>query len=868
MNWADITNNLRKSYEHFTTAIRKKYGSTNVKRGVLFTGRTLFREQNPPMMSKKRFFLTIHGHFYQPPREDPWTGRIEKQESAWPANDWNARIHEECYGPNAWSRVLNSKGQIEEIVNNYEYFSFNIGPTLMNWIRRFQPETYARIREADRKSLERLGHGNAIAQVYNHIIMPLASPRDRLVQIRWGLRDFEEHFGRKPEAMWLAETAINMDTVVDLIREGIKYVILAPSQAARVRPIVQKGNPASPWENVASHTIDTARPYRIYPKDQSGAPLCAGHLDVFFYNGSISSAVSFEHLLRSGEAFANRIEESFTPNNKPQLCSVVTDGESYGHHEPFGDMCAAYLFSRELPKRGIEVVNFGWFLEHFPPEMEAELANAHGEGSAWSCVHGVGRWYRDCGCHTGGKEGWNQKWRTPLRLALNNMKAKLDRLYERGAAQLSNFPPMEMLDDYIEVLLQEIQPEELTATARRFVEKRLKPGLSFEQEGLSLLRLLEAQKFALYSFTSCGWFFNDIEGIEPVQNLRYAHRAIELIEDSAERDEVEENFIETLKQAISNERKLNGEEVFRQFALPAMPASWRLTARALLDPQRTFDRVVSVTHELTIDARSIRYTKPYRLWQVALRDARMLQRESFYVVTLWDDFREEAMVVLPKDCKESEVVLPKKAPGSLRRVNKIFPNSTLVRIRDMFPTDLQEMADRLTHDSFEAICKEHLEYGKRHKLLFGMLEQKSVQIAKHVRISLQMSLIAEAQMILSNYENGFDSDEMEKLKQVRERIDEIGLESGGEWIKEEYGAHLAASVAAIRLDSDDQQIEKVLQLIVAAELGGVPIKRSLLERIAWRLYPEWLEAKRKKQPVSPQLYNFFGYLNFALPETV
>ncbi|MBO7131634.1 MAG: DUF3536 domain-containing protein, partial [Fibrobacterales bacterium] len=374
-------------------------------------------------------FLTIHGHFYQPPREDPWTGRIEVQPSAWPARDWNTRIHAECYGPNAWSRVLNDRGQIESIVNNYESFSFNIGPTLMSWIRRFEPETYARIREADRLSVERLGHGNAIAQVYNHVIMPLASARDRETQLKWGIADFEEHFGRRPEAVWLAETAINMDVVVDLVREGIKYVILAPGQAARVRPIVEAG-PTPEWRSVDAGSLDTTRPYRIFPRNEHGEPLCDGHLDAFFYNGWLSSAVSFEHLLRSGETFADRIEGTFRPDAGPELCSVVTDGESYGHHEPFGDMCAAYLFSRELPRRGIEVVNFGWFLEHFPPKDEVELANAYGEGSAWSCAHGVGRWCRDCGCQTGAGEGWNQKWRAPLRDGLNALKERLDEVFE------------------------------------------------------------------------------------------------------------------------------------------------------------------------------------------------------------------------------------------------------------------------------------------------------------------------------------------------------------------------------------------------------------------------------------------------------
>ncbi len=806
-------------------------------------------------------YLTIHGHFYQPPREDPWTGRIEVQPSAWPARDWNARIYAECYGPNAWSRVLNERGQIESIVDNYEYYSFNIGPTLMSWIRRFEPEAYARIREADRLSVERLGHGNAIAQVYNHVIMPLASARDRETQLKWGIADFEEHFGRRPEAVWLAETAINMDVVVDLVREGIKYVILAPGQAARVRPLVDSGT-LPPWTDVSPATLDVTKPYRVFPRDEHGEPLCDGHLDVFFYNGALSSAVSFEHLLRSGETFAGRIEGTYRPDAGPELCSVVTDGESYGHHEPFGDMCAAYLFSKELPRRGIEVVNFGWYLEHFPPKDEVELANARGEGSAWSCAHGVGRWCRDCGCQTGAAEGWNQKWRAPLRDGLNALKARLDEIFESEASRLSATDPWELRNDYVSVLVDEIFPERLAASSAAFLKRHLKKGLKPAADGAKLLRLLESQKYAMYAFTSCGWFFNDIEGIEPVQNLRYARRAIEMAGGEELRGELEELLLGRLREAVSNAHGLTGEQVYRDLALPGMPAGWRLAASALLDPVRPDDFVEKEVHGLKFEAECERHDRHFRLWNCRIADVRELVDERFRAVTLRDSFREECLVVFPG--AEGEVAFPKAPPRLLRDVHGLFPGGHLVRLADAFPSDLQVLADRLAHDSFGEIVEEFRDFGERHNLLFGLLDQKMVRVAEHVREPLVLSIVADVQNILKKFATGFSERDIEDLRALHDRAEEAGAPLWGDWIKDEYGAQLAELVAATRLDSPPGEIQKVLNLIVAAELGGVPLDRNLLERIAWKLYPRWREAVRTKQPAEPRLVDFFGYLNFSV----
>lgn len=469
-------------------------------------------------MSQTRY-LTIHGHFYQPPRENPWTGEIEIQKSAAPSHDWNERILKECYDPNAHSRVLNGEGKIEDQVNNYAHMNFNMGPTLLNWIRFNHPDTYERIVQADKDSCERLnGRGNALAQVYNHIIMPLASPHDRVTQIEWGLKDFEYHFGRPAESIWLAETAINMDVVVDLIQAGVKYVIMAPTQFEAFREI----NTDSPYENTqdwsyqAPHEMDTHQAYRIYPRNEKGQPICEGYLDAFFYDGPLSTAVSFENILKDANVFGDRIAGSFQDQGKPELLSIATDGESYGHHDKFGDMCLAYFFDRIAKKKNIEVVSYAWYLENHPPILEAKLRNEHDEGTAWSCAHGVGRWYRDCGCATGGDADWNQKWRTPLRDALDFLKNKLDEIFVREMKLITDIDPWDIRNQYVEVLIQ---------NDLKFTEQWVESKLSVQDEnvGSKMLGLLEMQKFGMYMYTSCGWFFNDFEGIEPVQNLSLIH---------------------------------------------------------------------------------------------------------------------------------------------------------------------------------------------------------------------------------------------------------------------------------------------------------------------------------------------------------
>lgn len=465
--------------------------------------------------------VIIHGHFYQPPRENPFTGAIERQESAARYHDWNERITAECYRPNTRSKVLDEDGQVVDIVNNFEHMSFNFGPTLLDYLAKRHPQTYQRILEADSKSLAARGHGNAIAQCYNHMIMPLASGRDRRTQIIWGREDFRFRFRRKPEGMWLPETAVDPATLDDLARTGLKFVLLSPSQALRIH-----SRDSDEWQDVSTIGAPADRPYFCRTAH--------GDMAVLFYHPELSQGVAFGHLLTSATTFAGQIAQ------QDRLVLVCNDGESYGHHEPRGDMCMAYLATRELPGRGMTLTNPAAFLAGQPPEWEVQLK----PGSSWSCVHGVERWKTDCGCKTGGSDGWNQAWREPLRAGLDRLRERLDQIFEQtGSLHLED--PWKARDDYIHIILDKSE-----SAARTFFEQNTRGEIS-DAVRTRIYRLLEMQHFAMLMYTSCGWFFSDISGLETVQNIRYALRAAQLGEMLAG-EPVDQELREELKKARSN----------------------------------------------------------------------------------------------------------------------------------------------------------------------------------------------------------------------------------------------------------------------------------------------------------------------------
>ncbi len=505
-------------------------------------------------------YVIIHGHFYQPPRENPWTEAIERQPSAAPHHDWNERVTAECYHPNAFSRILSPyQERIAEIVNNYTSISFNFGPTLLSWLERHAPETYLRVLAADRQSAERFsGHGNAIAQAYNHIILPLANERDRLTQIRWGIADFRHRFGRRPESLWLPETAVDHATLQALCDHGLRFLILSPYQAERVRPL-----DGGEWKEVANGEIDTSRPYRCFVDSEGGGS--RRFIDIFFYHGEMSRGVAFEHLLRDAGRLADRIESGFAAEDqRPGLVFLATDGESYGHHEPFGDMGLAYFLRVEAPRRGLAVTNPGEFLDRYPPQDEVLLKpGPDGEGTSWSCVHGVGRWYRNCGCNTGGHPEWNQEWRGPLRAAFDFLRDRLAAFFEQqGAAVFRD--PWAARDAYIGVILNRDQQ-----TVDRFFAEHASGPID-EHERVRALKLLEMQRHALLMYTSCGWFFDDLSGIETVQVIQYAARALQVAQSLGSED-IEAGFLARLKKAKSNLPEFgDGARIYERLVKPAV----------------------------------------------------------------------------------------------------------------------------------------------------------------------------------------------------------------------------------------------------------------------------------------------------------
>jgi alpha-amylase/alpha-mannosidase (GH57 family) len=475
-------------------------------------------------------YICIHGHFYQPPRENPWLEAVETQDSASPYHDWNERITAECYGPNASSRILDANDRIVKIVNNYAAISFNFGPTLLSWLELREPETYAAILDADRASLDRFGgHGSAIAQAYNHMILPLANHRDQQTQVWWGIRDFEFRFGRKPEAMWLPETAVDIASLEALAAQGIAFTILEPHQALRWRKIGDDD-----WTEQAG-AIDSTMPYRCHlPSGRS--------IDLFFYDGAISRAVAFERLLARGENLAHRLLGAFGEGRThPQLVNIATDGETYGHHHRYGDMALAYALDYIDEQKLSRIANYGQFLADVPPTHEVQIV----ERTAWSCDHSLGRWERDCGCSTGGDSTWNQQWREPLRAALDWLRDECVTIFEtRGDGLLRD--PWGARDDYIEVVLDRSEDN-----IDRFLERQMTGDDVSAAAKVTALDLLEMQRNAMLMYTSCGWFFNDLSGIETIQVLHYAARVIQLAEKGSGRS-LEIEFLERIASARSN----------------------------------------------------------------------------------------------------------------------------------------------------------------------------------------------------------------------------------------------------------------------------------------------------------------------------
>jgi alpha-amylase/alpha-mannosidase (GH57 family) len=494
-------------------------------------------------MASSKKFICIHGHFYQPPRENPWLETVETQDSAAPYHDWNERVCAECYAPNGAARILNDKKQITRILNNYARINFDFGPTLLSWLKENAPRTYRNILFGERRSRDSYdGHSSAMAQVYNHIIMPLASERDRITQIRWGIADYKSHYGIAPEGMWLAETAADTRTLELLADQGIQFTVLAPHQCKGIRPLEEGAS----WTDTPGATVDTTRPYLV--RFKSGASIA-----VFFYNGPASRAIAFEGLLDSGDNFCARLKSSFKEGTQPQLVHVATDGESYGHHHKHGEMALAYALLLLERDKTVRLANYGMFLAEHPAEYECEIE----ENTSWSCIHGVERWRSNCGCNGG--LPYNQLWRAPLRQALDELRDALVPLSEQEGGKLFK-DVWAARDAYIALILD--RSEE---TKAGFLSQHQSHVLSAGERERAI-ELMEMQRHTQLMYTSCGWFFDDIGGIETVQIIAYAGRVLQLAKKlfKSQSAGLEPRFLERMALAKSNDpSRGDGAQIYK-----------------------------------------------------------------------------------------------------------------------------------------------------------------------------------------------------------------------------------------------------------------------------------------------------------------
>lgn len=526
-------------------------------------------------------FVCIHGHFYQPPRENAWLEEIEVQDSAAPFHDWNERVTAECYAPNAAARILDAADRIVDIVNNYASISFDAGPTLLAWMEKASPEVYRAILDADRESRERFrGHGSAMAQAYNHLIMPLAGSRDKRTQVVWGMADFEARFGRKPEGMWLPEAAVDLESLDIMAENGLLFTVLSPYQACRVRDIG-----GGEWRDVGGGRIDPRLPYLC--RLPSGRTIA-----LFFYDGPISHDVAFGDLLGNGERFAKRLLSAFSGGDgpsgsgQPELVHIATDGETYGHHHRFGDMALAYALNYIRTNNLAEVMVYGDYLERFPPQCEVEII----ERTSWSCAHGIERWRSDCGDNSGAHPGWNQKWRRPLRGAMGWLAAKAAAIYEKGMAEFSK-DPWKVREEYIRLVL-----DRAPGTVGGFVAGHVGRELG-AAERMRFLKLLEMERQAMLIFTSDGWFFDDISNIETIQVVQYASRLMQLVRDVGGADP-EPEYVRMLGKATSNVPEYrNGARVYDLFVRPAFVDFLRLCAHyAVSSLFQEYPRAAKIGH--------------------------------------------------------------------------------------------------------------------------------------------------------------------------------------------------------------------------------------------------------------------------------
>ncbi|MBI1949324.1 MAG: DUF3536 domain-containing protein [Deltaproteobacteria bacterium] len=791
-------------------------------------------------------YACIHGHFYQPPRENPWLEDIEREESAAPFHDWNERIADECYQPNAAARILDGQGRVVDLINNYRHLSFNFGPTLLRWMERRRPRAYAEILDADKRAVEERGHGNAVAQVYNHVILPLANRRDKETQVRWGMRDFEHRFGRKPEGMWLAETACDKETLEVLADNGIQFTVLSPHQAKRWRFLDGSG-----WTPSTNGDIPTGRAY-LYQQHR-GRPL---HL--FFYDAAIAKGIAFDGMLADAHHLVGAVEGAFAKRNaapggpkegEPWLVHTATDGESYGHHFKFGDMALASAFAKLRADKRVCLTGYAQFLARSPVRAEADILDV----SAWSCAHGVGRWSRDCGCNVGGGPGWNQRWREPLRAALDGARDTLAAHYEREMGKLAR-DPWATRDAYIDVVLDPSRTDELVAD-------RAKKKLSAE-ERVTFFRLLEMQRCALLMYTSCGWFFDDIGGGESVILMKYAARALALgiATGGATGVDAEAALMETLKGARSNVPGPKGEPV------TGADIYLQRAKVAAITPDN-----VAVSHALQALAEGPRRSSRLYAYDVTLKDETAFKKGRvpcvFGRVTITDTRTDEAADTvyalahfggLDFRCCTAQfasdadlqarlervraAAVEGSTPAMVRALDEAFGHRSF-SLRDAFKDLRQQAARALGAEKIgllEALGDELLE---SHRALLLALRDLDVPLPLHVETLASHVLSRRADALVAELVTPVDDDDADftwralssQLRGVVEETSALGLTLGVARSGELLGDALVAALDRLREEPGDAEAAVARRLVDAIAVLGIQPRQWQVQTSAYAL---------------------------------
>ncbi len=723
-------------------------------------------------MSENKKYLTIHGHFYQPPRENPWIEEVETQESAYPNHDWNERVSMQCYGPNGASRIVDDKNSIIEISNNYKYISFNFGPTLLSWMEAHDKKAYDRIIKADKESRKLYGgHGCAIAQVYNHIIMPLANRNDKITQVIWGLKDFQKRFKRNAEGIWLAETAVDAQTLEILIDLGVKFTILSPHQAKCINKIGEYN-----WQDVSWGSIDPSRPYRYFVEGEKEK-----YIDLFFYDGSISKSVAFDNLLMDGKKFASRLNDGYVEDrNHSQLVNIATDGESYGHHTKFGEMALSYIVRVGAKDFGFEITNYAQYLEMSPPEYEVDIKPV----SAWSCSHGVGRWQEDCGCSTGAQPGWNQRWRKPLRQALDYLRDELIKLCSiEGTKYYKDF--WQARNNYIDVIL-----DRSLENIDKFFKENAKKQLT-NPEKVKALKLMEIQRFAQLMYTSCGWFFADISGIETTQILKYAYRAMELAGEFT-KENYEKPILSILLKAKSNIREFgNGKDIFKSWVKPAAVGFEKIAAQYAIEASFDDDIVPDNLNNDDLycfhikrtnykkhkkDNTSVSFAKLEITSRITLEKKElvfaMYQNEKFDYYCAVKDYKSADDYSVQK--KEIISAFNDSAQKCIETIQKHF-GSRLYSIKDI-PIDRRK---EILEDLITArIQKASMTYKQLYETLLvpiTHLRDLGMTIPEGFRVCAKYTLLSDLVDELSNFETLEDKGKIKKLLEIKHLADKFSI---------------------------------------------------------------------------------------------